>query len=59
MPVGAERMKDSNNTTTEHCLFYNIEVTLVDGKCTEDCSMEDCALVDYEDSGETDVDDEK
>ena len=52
-------MKDSNTATTEHCLFYNIEVTLVDGKCTEDCSIEDCALVDYEDGRETDVDDEK
>jgi len=54
--VGAEKMKDSNTATTEHCFFYNIEVTLINGKCTEDCSMEDCALVDYEGGRETDID---
>lgn len=39
---------EQQNEKTEYCFFYHIKVTVVDGKCTEDCIMEDCALVDDE-----------
>ncbi len=33
----------------QHCFINDMEVTVVDGKCTEDCSIEDCVLFDPHD----------
>lgn len=37
----------------ERCLVYGIDVVIVDGKCTEDCTLEDCALSIIDDTDET------
>lgn len=31
-------------TEQHHCFIHNIDVTVIDGKCTTDCSIEDCLL---------------
>ena len=39
---------EQQNEKTEYCFFYHTKVRVINGKCTEDCIMEDCALVDDE-----------
>lgn len=35
-------------TEQHHCFIHNIDVTVVDGICTTDCSIEECLLVDMD-----------
>ena len=38
--------------TKGRCLGYGIDVVIVNGKCTEDCTLEDCALSSIDDTDE-------
>ena len=44
---------------TEHCFINNIDVVVVDGKCTEDCSMEECALSSINDTSGAEQSDDR
>ena len=42
----------------ERCLVCGIDVVSVDGKCTEDCTLEDCALSSIDDTDEAEGSDD-
>lgn len=43
----------------ERCLVCGIDVVIVNGKCTDDCTMEDCALSSIDDTSETEQSDDR
>lgn len=43
----------------ERCLVCGIDVVIVNGKCTEDCTLEDCALSGIDDTSEEEQSDDR
>ena len=43
----------------EQCLVCGIDVVIVNGKCTEDCTLEDCALSSIDDMSEAERSDDR
>ena len=43
----------------ERCLVGGIDVVIVNGKCTEDCTLEDCALSRFDDKSDAEQSDDR
>ena len=43
----------------ERCLVWGIDVVIVNDKCTEDCTLEDCALSSIDDTSGAEQSDDR